>query len=90
MSRYVTQSWNKNARIVTRIDRSGKLRTETQRRDEGSLAMAVSTDSRNDSTSLFIDFPEFDDTVQLSGREARSLYRLLRRHYSRAGKTVRA
>lgn len=78
---------NGNARIATRIDRTGKTRTETQRRDEGSVVMAVATDKHNDSTKLFIDFPQFDAVVQLSGREARSLYRLLRKHYGKTGKS---
>ena len=78
---------NRNARIATRIDRTGKLRTETQRRDEGSVLMAVSTDQQSNSTNLFIDFPGFEGNVRLSGREARSLYRLLRKHYGKAGKS---
>lgn len=85
MSNYFDQ--NKNARIGTRIDRTGKLRTETQRRDEGTLAMAVSTDQRDNSTKLFIDFPGFEGNVQLTGRDARTLYRLLRKHYGKAGKS---
>ena len=85
MSNYFDQ--NRNARIATRIDRTGKLRTETQRRDEGSVLMAVSTDQRDNSTNLFIDFPGFEGNVRLSGREARSLYRLLRKHYGKAGKS---
>jgi hypothetical protein len=80
-------SQNKNARINSRIDRTGKLRTETQRRDEGSVLMAVSTDQNNDSTNLFIDFPGYEGNVRLSGREARSLYRLLRKHYAAARKS---
>jgi hypothetical protein len=79
-------SQNKNARIGTRIDRTGKLRTETQRRDDGAVSMAVTTDQRNNSTNLFIDFPDFEN-VRLSGKEARTLYRLLRRHYGKAGKS---
>jgi len=83
MSYYDNQ--NKNARIGTRIDKTGKLRTETQRRDEGAVAMAVSTDQRNNSTNLFVDFE--DQTFRFTGREARTLYRLLRNHYGRAGKS---
>lgn len=86
MSNYFYQ--NKNARIVTRIDRTGKLRTETQRRDTGSILMAVSTDQRNDSTNLFIDFPGCEGNVRLNGREARTLYRLLRNHYGKARKSL--
>ena len=85
MSNYFDQ--NKNARIGTRIDRTGKLRTETQRRDDGTVLMAVSTDQRNDSTNLFIDFPGIDGNVRLTGQEARTLYRLLRKHYGAARKS---
>jgi len=83
---------NRNARIATRTDKTGKLRTETQRRDPSSVVMAVSTDQRSNSTNLFIDFGSFGstDNVRLSGREARSLYRLLRKHYKEVRGTVRA
>lgn len=90
MSNYFDQ--NRNARIATRIDRTGKLRTETQRRDDGSLLMAVSTDTRVDSTNLFIDFVGEGggyQNVRFNGREARSLYRLLRKHYAKTGKSRR-
>jgi len=83
--RYFDQ--NRNARIATRVDKTGKLRTETQRRDDGAVLMAVSTDQRNDSTNLFIDFPGNEGDIRLTGREARSLYRLLRKHYGKAGKS---
>lgn len=81
---------NKSAIIVNRIDRTGKSRTETQRRDPGTVVMAVSTDERNNNTNLFIDFPGYEGDIRLSGREARTLYRLLRKHYGATGKTVRA
>jgi hypothetical protein len=84
MSNYFDR--NRNARIVSRFDKTGKLRTETQRRDDDSVKMAVSTNQRDNSTNLFIDFA--DTNVRLSGREARSLYRLLQRHYEESGKTV--
>jgi hypothetical protein len=80
-------STNKNARIVTRVDRTGKRRTETQRRDEGEVKMAVSTDERCNSTNLFIDFPA-EPAVRLNGHQARSLYRLLRKHYRNTGKRL--
>ena len=90
---------NKNAIIASRTDRTGKSRTETRRRDGDAVKMAVSTDPRNNSTSLFIDFPFDDDnqvrldgpvsaaSVRLDGRQARTLYRLLRKHYSVTGKS---
>lgn len=85
---YFVSSTNKNAHIESRIDRSGKLRTESTRRDGGSIDFAVSTDESSNSTHLFIDGVWSDKgTVSLSGREARSLYRLLRKHYRFADKS---
>ena len=81
-----TTSTNKNAIIRTRRDRTGKLRTETARRDDGFNA-ALSTAERNDSTRMFIDLQ--GGTVEFTGREARTLYRLLRTHYGFTGKTRR-
>jgi hypothetical protein len=79
-------STNKNAIIRSRVDRTGKLRTETARREDGFNA-ALSTDVRNDSTRFFIDTEQ--QTVEFSGREARTLYRLLQNHYEFTGKTNR-
>lgn len=78
------QVQNRNAVIRTRTDRTGKLRTETARRDFGTLNIAVSTDTASDKTRLFIDFDGqvgSGDGVQLSGHEARTLYRVLQKHY---------
>lgn len=84
--RFVEQDrQNRNAVIRTREDRTGKLRTETHRRDDTTSSFAVSTDTRNDSTKLFIDLP-YSGGVQLTGSEARTLYRLLQKHYSSTGK----
>lgn len=84
---YFVSSTNKNAHIESRIDRNGNLRTESTRRDGGSIDFAVSTDESTNRTNLFIDGIWSDNgTVALSGREARSLYRLLRKHYRFAGK----
>jgi len=86
---YYTQ--NKNARISSRVTRNNKLRTETSRRDSG-VEMAVSTDANN-STRLFLDLSgeRFNGTelnVELNGREARTLFRLLAKHYDYVGKTL--
>ena len=81
---------NKNAIIVNRIDRTGKSRTETQRRDEGAVLMAMSTDKRSNNTKLFIDFPGAAGDIRLNGHEVRSLYRLIRKHYGAAGKSRKA
>ena len=72
---------NKHATIRSRITKNGKLRTETHRRDEGSLEASVSTHLDTNSTVMFIDLPESDLPVRLSGREAKTLYRLLSQHY---------
>ena len=78
---------NRNAAIRTREDRTGKLRTETLRRDKNSIAAAVSTDPKNDSTALFIDFPDNATPLRLDGRQARTLYRLLQKHYRSTDKS---
>lgn len=77
---------NRNAVIRTREDRTGKLRTETARRDGTTISAAVSTNPKTDSTHLYIDFPK-GEVVQLDGREARTLYRLLQKHYRQVDKT---
>jgi len=82
-----TYNMNHSARIVTREDRFGKLRTETKGRDDYSLNMAITTDQKVNRTKLFID--DVDGTShQFDGRQARSLYRLLQRHYRETGKSL--
>lgn len=75
---------NRNAVIRTREDRTGKTRTETARRDERTISVAVSTNPRTESTNLYIDFPQ-GEVVQFDGREARTLYRTLQKHYREIG-----
>jgi hypothetical protein len=82
--KYVPQ--NRNATIRSREDRRGNLRTETIRRDDDSFTAAVSTNPKNDSTSLFVDFPD-QSYVKFDGRQARTLYRLLQKHYRSASKS---
>lgn len=76
---------NKNARIVNRVTKNGKVRTETRYRDDGSDRFAVSTDGHK-ATSLFIDLEGGEirggETVRLNGRQARTLFRVLEKHYS--------
>jgi len=81
-------STNKNARIASRIDRTGKLRTETVRREPYTVSFAASTDQSNNSTNVYIDFP-FNGTVKLDGRDARTLYKLLQKHYVATDKLVK-
>lgn len=79
---------NKNARLQTRTDRTGKVRTETVRRDEGSFGVAVSTDTSANSTRLFLNFDgTFGNSIALNGHEARTLYRALQRHYGELNKS---
>lgn len=75
---------NRNAIVRTRRDRTGKLRTETARRDDG-IDIAVSTDTRNNRTTLFFDLLGRNDwrpaDFELTGREVRTLYRALTKHF---------
>lgn len=71
---------NRNAHIVNRTDKNGNVRTETRNRDEDSKKFAVSTNAKTNSTYVFID--DTNVNVKLTGREARTLYRLLQKHYT--------
>ena len=82
--KYVPQ--NRNAAIRTRSTPTGQLRTETCRRDDDSISVAVSTNPKTDATSLYVDFPD-DRVVKFDGRQARTLYRLLQKHYRETNKT---
>lgn len=78
---------NKNSRIVSRVDRTGKIRTETVRRDYATLDVAISTDARNNSTRVFFDVlgreaSDGEPDLELNGHEARTLYLALHKHYS--------
>lgn len=82
-----TQTANQHASFRTRIDRTGKIRTETTGRDSG-MDVALATDTRTHSTKVFIDFAgragwSFKDGADLvlTGRQARTLYRALSKHF---------
>jgi len=81
---------SRNASIVSRKTKNNKSRTETKNREDG-VDMAVTTDAKTNATALFIDFEGGNanggDTIQLSGRQARTLYRLLTNHYGYVGKS---
>lgn len=92
MAKNTYVSTNKNSRVVTREDKTGKLRTETTRRDCGELDVAISTNERTNSTRVFLDlggreghvpFP----TMELNGRQARTLYLALKKHFESQGKS---
>lgn len=76
---------NQNAEIKTRIDRTGKLRTETRGRDEDSITIAVSTNSRDNSTRMFVNNPD-GSSYKFDGRTARTIYRILQKHYMNTDK----
>jgi hypothetical protein len=78
-------SYNHNSRIRTRITRNGKLRTETQNRED-LFNVAVSTTPRTDSTRFFIDSDE--GSIALNGRQARTVFRALLKHYQECGKSL--
>lgn len=82
----ITRSKNKNAVIRVVEEIGGKLRTETARRDEDTASFAITTNYNSNSSALYIDLP--NSSIRLSGTEARTLYRLLNKHYSAAGKSV--
>ena len=76
---------NKNSRIITRMDRKGQLRTETTGRDPGQLDVSITTNRRN-MTRVFIDQHGRDyaagfSTIELDGRQARTLFLALQKHY---------
>lgn len=84
---------NKNSRVNVRTDRTGKLRTETTRRDNGELDVAISTNERNNSTRVFIDAQGRVGNIpfgalELNGRQARTLLIALKRHFTEQGKFV--
>ena len=74
-----TVNQNRNAGIRSREDRRGKLRTETFRRDEESVNVAISTNPKTDATMLFVDTPQ-GESYSFDGRTARTIYRALQKH----------
>lgn len=75
---YSFSSQNKNARIVTRFTQAGRRRTETARRDPGTLRVGISTDDQNNST--FMTLSRGDEHIKLNGHEALTVLRTLDRH----------
>ena len=86
MARNKNDRQNRNSVIRVRETRTGNIRTETHNRDEGTANFTMSTDPRNNSTLLFISTPY--GRFKLSGSEARTIYRLMRKHYFMTGKSV--
>ena len=69
---------NKNSRVVSSWFGVVARSTETKRRDQGTLTAEASTTSSN-STSFLLE--KAGISIGLSGREARTLYLLLNKHY---------
>jgi hypothetical protein len=69
---------NKNSRIETEWFGITARRTETARRDEGTLTAEVSTSSNNSTNFQIRKGPA---TLDLNGHEARTLFQLLASHY---------
>lgn len=73
-------SQNHYARITTRRTESGRVRTSTRNRDDD-FSVAVSTDPTVGRTTVYVDLPNVGE-VRLTGAQARTLYRVLARHYA--------
>jgi hypothetical protein len=82
---------NKNAHIINRTDRTGKIRTETVRRDVAEFDIAVSTNPSTGATRLYFDRYGREGnfgghaTFQLNGRQARTLFITLQKHFAETG-----
>ena len=76
---------NENSRIVSRVTPNSKLRTETRYRDVGSDRFAISTDPSSNTTKFFIDLDGGEirggETIELTGRQARTIQRVLNQHF---------
>lgn len=79
------RSTNRDSRIVTTFRRGGKVQTRTIYRNDNSIRASVVTE--NGATSLRIRDP-FSGDVIFSGREARTIYRALQRHYEETGRST--
>lgn len=77
----MSTSTNRNAIIRNTVTRNGRLCTETARRDEGTLRAQAYTNPQKGSTRFYINHPEYG-TISLTGREARTLFRVLNEHYN--------
>lgn len=75
-----TNFQNRNASIRTLQTDDNEVRTETFRRDEGTVNVSVTTDRNSNSTKLFIGASE-GAAVSFDGRTARTIYRTLQKHY---------
>jgi len=76
--RYTRRAQNKNSRIETSWSGVYARKSETARRDEGTLVAEIDTSSSNSTTFQIRKGPA---TFELNGHEARTLFTLLASHY---------
>lgn len=87
------RSVNKNSHIETR-DVGDFVITGVQRRDEDSMLVNVITSKYGYGAQIVYiqnmsnSNSESDSAIKLTGREARTLYRTLKRHYEETGRTT--
>lgn len=72
---------NKNARIAQEMELDNTLVTRTDRRDSGADGFEIQTDMGRKATILEMTFYGDCFSLMLDGRQARTLYRLLSKHY---------
>lgn len=77
-SQFSLLAQNQNARIVSRREDNGSVVTVTANRDPGTMTAAVVT--RSDGTSVGQITTANGTVVELSGRELRTLLRVLDKH----------
>ena len=79
-----TERTNRNAHINTTQNGASVL-TETSRRDDGTMSIAVATEGgrgwRSGRTTLRLSFGRGIRSMRLTGRQARTLQRALNKHY---------
>ena len=85
MSRRRQVRANRNSHISTLIEGSA-VNTQTAGRDDDTMTAQITTNVRGNCTFLFIDTPKRYRTLSFTGAEARTLYRLLQKHYTSTGK----
>lgn len=76
---------NRNAIIRSRSLRNGNLRTETARRDEGTFSASMTT-GKTGRMGLSMT-TESGLVVRLNGNQARTLFRVMARHYDEGNKS---
>jgi hypothetical protein len=76
---------NRNA-VIKSVETHGNVVTSTERRDLNEPNFVVFSSKDTNSTQLNLELGT--STVTLTGRQARTLYRLLQKHYIVTNKTI--